>query len=627
MTTGILTPLQLIAGAGLLQNQGLGVSVELTSAISAYSNTALMQAYLAAEALDPSIATLAANSVPAFSNSVPAAYSGLGTQMTDVITAQATLDAGSGDISKFVQAFNLASSYGRLTNQFINSAVNSQTYLGNTFTSTNDMITGDITTVNLATTTFGQDLINLGNLIDLSNLNNLGTPLALVQQIAAVAGNIPVLSIYFIAVGVPQEIVINLTDPTLSVTDSVQKLMYEAMTQITGTDLDQILQVLKITTAGITTAADLLNPAKLFPNSYLSLTVTTAVGPRAVYLNSADSVNTNLLAELPDYIVISYNRLQAIIPSGLALANKALAVALAQINGIATTSLPTFGNTVKAMETTKDLPLITALTTAVPPAVADYYTSTLANGNGPNGTIRIVDIIGLAGGWVATDAFARTVTIFATMDLADLTTIYQQMETALTGGYGDTEAGPLTIPSGPAAGTYNGVEIDPGPPPEYDPTAIELAMSALTSAAQAEIANLQTLYPTQCAELNSLWNSMAEQVVEEQTLQPLVNLNFADLQANDRNSIYSFILSLPSYGSQTQEGGIAWFLEAMADLTTQAGEAVIGCLREGRNLTALNSAGIYTSTKIPSDPNPPPTEAELLPSVYSENEAQNLVIK
>jgi hypothetical protein len=627
MTTGVLTPLQLIAGASLLQNQGLGVSTELTAAIDAYSNTPLMQAFLAAAALDSSLDTLAASTVPAFSNSVPAAYTGLGTQMTDVITAQATQDAGGGDISKFVQAFNIASSYSRTTNQFINSAVNSQTYLGNTFTSTNDMITGDITTINLATPAFGQDLANLGRLINLSDLGALGFPLNLIQSIASVTGNIPVLGLLLLAEGVPEEIVLNITDPSLSVTASIQKLMYQAMTKVTGTELAQILSVLNVTTANIDTMADLLNPVKLFPNSFLSLTVTTGNGIRSIYINESGAVNTNLLQALPAYVVNTVLQLEQIIPSDQALANRALATALSQINGISNTTLPTFADTVSAQETTRDLPLVTALTTAVPPSVANYYTSTLANGGGPNGTIRIVDIIGLAGGWVATDAFTRTVAIFATMNLTALTTIYQQMATALSGGYGPTDSGPIVIPSGPAAGSYSGTEIDPGPPPEYDPTAIELAMAALTSAAQAEIANLQNQYPTECAELNTLWNSMAQQVTTEDTLQPLVNLNFAELQANNRGSIYSFIFGLTNYGLETAEGGLAWFLESMADLTTLGGEAIIGCLREGRNAAALSVSGIYTNTRIPADPIPPPPEAVLIPSTYSEAEAENLVIK
>ena len=305
MATGSLTPLQLIAGSGLLQNQGLESSPTLVDAITAYKATPLITAYYQALGAGAAIEGLSADSVPAFSDSVPTAYNSLGTIMTSTITAQSVKDAGSGDIGKFVQALNLCQAYNNTTDVFINSAVNSQTYLSTTFTSTNDSITGDITTVNLATTSFGQDLVNLGTLFDLSDLGNLGSPLALAQRLVQTSGNLPTLSIYLLAEGVPQEIVLNLTNPEISVVDSVQKLMYQAMTRITGTDLDQILKVLKVTTANITTVADLLNPYKLFPNSYQSLTVTTANGPRAVYINTAGSVNTTLATELPPYVVSS----------------------------------------------------------------------------------------------------------------------------------------------------------------------------------------------------------------------------------------------------------------------------------------------------------------------------------
>jgi hypothetical protein len=627
MAGNTLTPLQLIAGASLLQNQGLSVSPELSDAIDVYSNTAVMTAFFDALALDGSLATLAANTVPAFSNSLPGAYANLGTQMSNVILTQATADFGSGDISKFIQALNLAEAYTQNTNLFINSAVNSQTYLGNTFTSTNNMITGDVTTINLATTTFGNDLSALGGLIDLSELADLGTPLALIQRIVELTGNIPVLSLLLLVEGVSEDIVLNLTSPTLSVADSVQRLMYQAMIKITGTDLAQILKVLKITTTGIENMADLLNPVKLLPNSFQSLTVTTSAGIRAVYVNASGSINTALERELPGYVIASYNRLAQIIPADQALANKALAVALGQVNGISTINLPTFAESVKNLETTKDLPLISALTQAVPSSVANYYTSTLAVGGGVNGDIRITDILGLAGGWVATDAFTRTVELFGQMNLTQLILIYNTMYRALNGDYGPTDSGPLIIPGGrPCAGTYNGVAF-PSPPPDYDPTAISLAMTCLTGSALAEIANLETAYPAQTTELNTLWNSMAAQVVSEDTLQALIKLNYADLTANDRNSIYGFIYSLPGYGIETEEGGIAWFLEAMSDLSNLGGQAIIACLREGRNQVLLNASGIYTNTRIPGDPNPPPPQANLLPSTYTEAEAINLVIK
>jgi hypothetical protein len=212
---------------------------------------------------------------------------------------------GNGDLSKFTQALSIADGYASQTNTFVNSAVNSQTYLCNTFTTTNNMITGDITAVNLATTAFAQDLSNLGNLIDLNNLDNLGAPLTLVQRIVAIVGNAPVLSVYFIEQGVPGDIVINLNNPTISVDDSVQKLMYEAMLRITGDDLAQILRVMGVTTTGIATMADLLNPLRLFPLSFQSLTAPTAQGPRAIYTNSTGSVNSSLAEELPLYVLSS----------------------------------------------------------------------------------------------------------------------------------------------------------------------------------------------------------------------------------------------------------------------------------------------------------------------------------
>lgn len=627
MATNILTPLQLIAGASLLQNQGISVSPELSAAITAYEDTPLMQAFFDALSLDGSLATLAANTVPAFSNSIPAAYSSLGTQMTTVIGNQALADFGSGDISKFVQALNLATSYNESTNLFINTAVNSQTYLANTFTSTNDMITGDVTKINLATTALGTDMTNLGGLINLDRLETLGSPLSLIQSIVQLTGSVPVLNLLLLAEGVSEDIVFNLASTNLTVADSIQRLIYQTMTKITGESLDQILSVLKVTTPNIETMADLLNPVKLFPNSFQSLTTVVPGGLRAIYVNSTGSVNTNLVNELPAYVIDSYNRLRQIIPEDQALANKALAVSFGQINGIDQTNFQSFSVTVKNLETTKDLPLISALTTAVPASVANYYTSTLAVGGGTNGDVRITDVIGLAAGWIATDAFVRTVELFGQMNLTQLTLVYDTMYRALNGSYGPTDSGPLVIPGGrPCAGTYNGT-VNPTPPPDYDPSAISLAMACLIGSANSAIANLQSTYPAQCAELNTLWTSMAQQVSREDTLQVLIKLDYAELTANDKNSIYGFIFSLPGYGLQTEEGGLAWFLEAMADTSTLGGQAVIGCLREGRNQVLLGNSGIFSNTRIPSDPNPPPAQAQLLPSTYTATEAINLAVR
>jgi hypothetical protein len=165
------------------------------------------------------------------------------------------------------------------------------------------MITGSVSSVNLATTAFGQDLTNLGQLIDTGNLNNLGSPLALVQQIYRVVGAIPALSIAFVLAGISQDVVVNLSDPTVSVVDSDQKLMYTAMTQITGDTLAQILTVLNVKTVGIATMSDLLNPVKLFPNSFQSLTVPLGPDTYPIYVDAKGAVNTSLLRVLPSYVL------------------------------------------------------------------------------------------------------------------------------------------------------------------------------------------------------------------------------------------------------------------------------------------------------------------------------------
>ena len=315
-TTGSLTALQLDAAAGLLQNQGIGISANLIAALTSYKDTSLISPFLNTISVGSTgnilsanvitdLETLAANTCASLSNSVPPAYSGLGVQMTDVVLAEAAVDICSNNVSKLAQAVNQAQGYTDQTSTFINSAVNSQTYLGNTFTTMNNMITGSVTSVNLATDVFGTDLANLGRLINLADLGNFGSPLALVQQLYTITGIIPTLSVAFINAGISADIALNLTSPTVNLVDSTQRLMYQAMTQITGDNLTQILTVLGVTTVGITTMADLLNPLKLFPNSYQSLTAPTANGPVAMYVNSTSAVNTTLISLLPPYVVSS----------------------------------------------------------------------------------------------------------------------------------------------------------------------------------------------------------------------------------------------------------------------------------------------------------------------------------
>jgi hypothetical protein len=267
------------------------------------------------------LANIASTTCPALGDSIPQAYLTLGTfsnvtypypGLSGIAKTKANIYLGSPtgastnwDLSRFAQILAACLSYAQLTNQFIISACNSDTYLCDTYSNADNMTSGDITKVNLATGVFGQDLRNLGQLINLEDLDNLGSPLALMRQIINVVGTVPVISLTFVGAGVPADVIISLDDPQASIEDSVQKTMYLAMTQITGDALTQILNLMGVTTKGLTSMADLLNPVKLFPNSFQSLTVPTKNGLRAIYTDAQGSVNTNLIQSLPPWVLSS----------------------------------------------------------------------------------------------------------------------------------------------------------------------------------------------------------------------------------------------------------------------------------------------------------------------------------
>lgn len=309
--------------------------------------------------------------------------------------------------------------------------------------------------------------------------------------------------------------------------------------------------------------------------------------------------------------MIAYDRLSQIVPADQALAAKALATSLQQIAGITNMSLPVLANTVSQLQTTNNLPLVSALTQAVPANVANVFINS-AGGTGTNNTVLIIDILGTAAGTVHTQALTNTVAQFNTMNLVSLTSTYTTMANVVNGDYGDPVTGPVVILTGPYANTYTNADDAFG--------------NALIPGAQSEISNTVAAYPTQVTTLNQDWGNMANQLVLEQNQQANANLNFSELQANSTSSIYGFIQSLPSYGADTTEGGTTQFLESVANLTDFTGQSIVASLRQTINQTVLTAAGIQTNSNIPSNPNPPPPQANLIPATYTSQQAANIVI-
>ena len=195
--------------------------------------------------------------------------------MSTLLTNTANTYMGNGDLTKFIQAFSIALGYADSTNQFINTTVNSDHYLCNTFTNIDNMLTGDITAVNICTAQWAIDLNNLGSLISLRNLGELGSPIALVKQLASLGGLLPQITTAFADAGVSTDTIINLSDPNVTASISDQKAMYLAMTQITGNTLLEVLQIFGIKNNYYT--GSVVGPVSAYVNKNVSVYITGGV--------------------------------------------------------------------------------------------------------------------------------------------------------------------------------------------------------------------------------------------------------------------------------------------------------------------------------------------------------------
>jgi hypothetical protein len=211
------------------------------------------------------------------------------------------LSLDSGAYKDFLSGFMSTYSFIEYSNDAILAVNNSQEFLDGTYSNMDDLITADITGVSIATTIFGQDLIISGKAINLQYIATFGLPsnlLATLKNNNAITKSVT-LALIASGITIPElnEILSNFE----SIAREQERKMYSAFSIIVGQDLNDILVSLNCKTAGIESLADLLNPKKLFPNSYLTLTVpvyNTLGGPAnskiyyPIYVN--DGLNSQL---------------------------------------------------------------------------------------------------------------------------------------------------------------------------------------------------------------------------------------------------------------------------------------------------------------------------------------------
>ena len=328
---GPLSAVMSIAGAGLLPGaaavpgvgSSLGVSSALTSTLGGFNALPVTSQFSnivssATGVLDSgtlsSLRTLAAGTFPALTNAIPGGFASalapiasggvFNGGFTGLMSQTAAGIMGNGDLTQFGQIFNSTQGFLTQANQFVNSGLNlggiASTF-GPLTGGMDNLLTGGFSQVSEAFGALGSDLGQLGNLIDMRNLPNLGSPAALVGQLASVGGLVPGVETALRQAGIDSAAISNLVagGPT-NITDSANRALYQGMTQITGAELDQVKSVLGVRTPGITNMADLLNPTKILPTSFPSLTMPTPDGLRAIYATPSGAVNTNLERFLQD---------------------------------------------------------------------------------------------------------------------------------------------------------------------------------------------------------------------------------------------------------------------------------------------------------------------------------------
>ena len=566
--------------------------------------------------------TLGASNFPAVTNAIPSsAANTLGntytTGFTGYITNFANKELGNGDVSKFTQIFSQSKGYIAQANEFLKANEKSKT-IATTFTNMDDLTTGGFSSVNSNLQKFGEDLQKLGNLINLKDLNSLGSPAALLKQFINVAGLTPVIRAMAVAAGLTDTQLNSITRADFpGIAENINKALYEGMTKITGEPLVQVKAILKVTTENISSMADLLNPVKIFPTSFTGFTVTTANGLTKIYIDQSGSVNQQLLTLLPQTYIDLYNTLQKVIPSDQALANKALVASLMQIKGIFNSTLTSLSKAVTGLETNKGLGDINALTTPVPESVGDTLKSQLGSGTGPGNTLVLNDVIGTAAGAthnvelpIVTSTMSNLATANAfyslSFDNGNPTSstklgVFTVMNYVLNGAYNDAptpnptpppdELTTITIPAPqPGAGTYG--------PANTAPELYDSVFDVLIPIASSDIAIIATSFSANVTITTNAFGNMANQVQREMINQSKAEIDFANLQPNSTSSVMSFASNLHQYAKDVEPGQAAEYVGSVANVSTQTGQAIVASLREGRNIEALAAVGVPTDTQL-----------------------------
>lgn len=595
MIKGQYTPLNLNCLGKLMQNSGLTINVTqqefmgvstsnttYTTHGTVYTRTILdTLAWVTATAYSKigsdittgtynSLINMGSASIPALGNSKPSTYTNTYTgEMTKygwlrLIPYQAHKEfyINNGSYTDFLNTFMVCDGFIGTSNKLIKNYTSAPTYLKTTYSNINDLITSDITGVSLATLYWGQDLIKTGRSIDLSSIANFGLPSVLLKTLSTNKALTPSLNVALLSAGFTSTDIETMLSG--KVTLEQEKLLYAAFSLVVNSDLNDICVLLNCQTQGLEKLVDLLDPKKLFPNSYKTLTF-----PK---YNQVNQPPTNSKTYYPIYVgdqpdtklTLSLGlRLINILPESIACACDAFSISMMQIKNIQSMEIQAFSQTVTNLENCSNMDTGTA-TYPINPDIAVEALAIIAKGSGTDNTYTTCDFFG-----AMTNLhydFESLQAYLEALDTLAVRTIYDSMYSLLNG---------------------------PGP---YEADLIPLIEDANDAIAAVLAGN-----PVISEKVNTLYNTFGTRLTKEQNARAEA-IPYVNDMTTARNELYAFMDNLNEFATQTQDKGPGLVLENIADTTTIGGNSLIGSMREIRNSERLGLVGGQLDSNVDNTP-------------------------
>lgn len=634
---GDYSPLNLNCLGALIQNQGLAVPERVYQEVGTYNKLtdkvnhgnlvagsfflkladAIRLAYdkignVEATDITPqqflNLTNIGHASIPLLGNSAPATYIDNKASYTQhdkrfgflsIFAYQAWTEMyiNNGTYSDFLSTISTCIAFKNKSNKVIRSLHKSQYYLDGIYSNMNDLVTADITGVNLSTFFWGQDLIRLGRSLDLENIDKFGLPSVLLKTLYKNNGITKALSLALLTAGIsPTELTNIINSEEVSIDQ--ERTILASFFIIMGPDLEDVCTILNCQIPNLETLADLLDLKKLFPYSYQALTV-----PQYNSIKLPTNSKTYYLIYKDGEVDMGNSlgfgdRLINVLPEKQAFACDAFSLSMMQIKAIKKINIEKFSQVVSNLEIVSDLNVngtnIPTDVTSINPAFKD-----VAKGSG---NLHM---------YCTSDFFASmTDYVYPWNDLQAIINYYNNSGNVMA-----------------LRGTYENIfNCVSGPAPYY-------ALSDLIDNANAQIRQLQLDNPQLADMANKLYDFFGNMLAIEQNARDAALGDTTTYQSGGTNEIYSFMDVLYSYSLDTKEYETAQFLENIADLNTVGGRSLIGSMREYRNATRLGLAGIeldngvdYEEFVVPKPTGTKPNSGTSFPSFTSAGQLKDVTI-